>query len=103
MKTEEREKRKGIKWKSELEETKGQNGWLAALIGKFSLSPLLVNHKGVRNDFFPSKTLLYHLLTYRLHNSLTFSRNFKVKTRNIVGRLLQLLQLVLYHFEVLNC
>ncbi len=47
---------------SELEETKRRSEWLTALISKSTLSPLLLNHKGVRNDFFPSKTLLHHLL-----------------------------------------
>ncbi len=67
-------KLRGLIWKSELEETKGRNRWLATLIGKSSLSPLLVNHKGVRNDLFPSKTLLRHfLLTYPSRNFPLFS------------------------------
>lgn len=91
--------RKGGKGVKTEEETKRLNGWLAALISKFSLSPLLVSHKGVTNDFSPSKALPYHLLTYPLHTSLTL----KTKTKTLVGRLLQSLQLVLYHFEVLDC
>lgn len=72
---------RGLKWESELDETERRNGWLPALIGKSSLSPLLVNHKGVRNDFFPSKTLLHHLLlTYPPHNSLRFSIPPKAET-----------------------
>lgn len=56
-----RGERRGVKWK--LEETKRQNGWLAALICKSSLSPLLVNHKELRNDFFSSIISFSHTLS----------------------------------------
>lgn len=98
------EREKGVK--SELEETKRQNGWPTALNGKSCPSPLLVNHKGVTNDFLPSETLLNRLpVTCPLPTSLPFrvppvpKQKLQGGNENKQGGWLQSLQLALYHCE----